>query len=163
LSDSEIQDFLREPRHGVLGTVNAFDKKPQLNTVWWLYEAGRIWLSFFPWSNKLHNIQQDPHVCLCIPTPYPQADKQVILYGVIDRINRQGEPGYDEALDYRMTQQYSATEEIAQAVHAADLKDGPWIQLSFAPDSIIGDDYDSIGPPSLTKGTDDERISDKNG
>ena len=143
LSYAEIEEFLREPRHGVIGTTNWVNQRPQLNTVWWLYEQGRIWFSFFPWANRIQNIHENPNVCLCIPTPYPQADKQVILYGKIDRISRQGEDDYDEALDYRMTQQFSASEEVAQAVHAADLKDGPWIQLSFAPDLIYADDYDN--------------------
>jgi len=148
MSREQVTEFLAEPRHGVLGTVSSWgDKQAQLNTVWWLYEDGRIWLSFYEWSNKLRNIEQDPRVCLCIPTPYPEADKQVILYGAVDRISKQGDPEYDEALDYRMTQQFSVSEEIARKVHAADLKDGPWVQLSFKPNRIIADDYDSSPRP----------------
>ncbi len=143
MNDQEINSFLYEPRHGVLGTTSWFDERPQLNTVWWIYEQGRIWFSFFHWSNKLKNIQTDPHVCLCIPTAFGDGDRQVIIYGEVDRIDKQGEPGYDATLDYRITQRFSISEEEALITHEMDLRDGPWMQVSFKPLRILGDNYDT--------------------
>jgi hypothetical protein len=137
----EIEQFLKEPRHGVIGTIDPKNARVQLNTVWWIHEEGRIWMTFYSWSNKLRNVKADPNVCLCIPGEFGD-DSQVILYGRVDIIRVEGQDDFDEALDYRMSQKYAVSEEEAQLHHAEDGKDGPWVQLSFVPTERIGDIYD---------------------
>ena len=139
---AEIEKFLQEPRYGVLGTFDYRNSRVQLNTVWWLHHGERIWMSFFPWSNKLRNIKNNAKVSLCISTHWGDGAKQVILYGEVDQIFAQGGPAYNEALDYELTQKYSSTEEDAKKTHIQDAKDGPWVQLSFMPTTVIGDIYD---------------------
>ena len=139
---TEIESYLHEARNAVVGTIKA-DGRPQLNTVWFLYEEGRIWFSFFNWSNKYVNLFHDGRVCLCIPSAYGDDSKQVIVYGTVkpEDMIKQGTLGYNDALDYRMTQQYHETEELARISDEGDAEDGPWMQISFVPDKIIGDDY----------------------
>jgi len=143
LTAEQIQTHLHVARHAVVGTITE-DGRAQLNTVWFLYEDGMVWLSWFNWSNKYANLLRDGRICLCIPTAYGDGDRQVIIYGNVNRdgMIEQGQPGYNEELDYRMTQQYSKTEELARTTHDGDAKDGPWVQISFMPDRIIGDNYD---------------------
>ena len=70
MSNSQIESFFQTPRFTVFGT-NSVDGPPQLTTVWFLYEAGAIYVGIERSSVKYRNLTRDPRVALCIDGEHP--------------------------------------------------------------------------------------------
>ena len=107
MSQSQIDEFLEEPRHAVVGTNRAIGP-PQLTPVWYLYENERIYLSMYVKSAKYRNLRRDPHIAICIAGSHPDA-RAVMIYGTIEVIPQGSDP-YDD-IHWRLMRRYYETDE----------------------------------------------------
>jgi PPOX class probable F420-dependent enzyme len=65
MNQGEINSFLQEPRHAIVGTVGR-DGAPQLSPVWYIYEDGRFYIGITSDTAKYRNLRRDPRISLCI-------------------------------------------------------------------------------------------------
>ncbi|MFZ1753544.1 MAG: pyridoxamine 5'-phosphate oxidase family protein [Caldilineaceae bacterium] len=65
MNPPEIDSFLAEPRHAIVGTV-ARDGAPQLSPVWYIYEDGRFYIGITSDTAKYRNLRRDQRISLCI-------------------------------------------------------------------------------------------------
>jgi len=78
---SEIDDFLRERRVGVLG-ANRVRGAPQVLPIWYLYDGEALWMESDKAAPKVLNMRRDPGVSFCVHDehwPY----KGVVIYGKV--------------------------------------------------------------------------------
>src|SRR3712207_1398355 len=78
-SDEQVQAFLEGRRHAIMAT-NRRGGAPQLTPVWYLYAAGRVYVSLNVETAKYKNLLRDPNTSLCVDAGYPDW-RCVILYG----------------------------------------------------------------------------------
>ena len=110
MSESQVESFFQTPRYGVFGT-NAADGPPQLTTVWYLYEAGVIYVGIERSSVKFRNLTRDPRVALCIDGEHPDG-KTAVVYGLA-KVLEEGAPE-SEGINWRLTRRYHDTDEEAR-------------------------------------------------
>ena len=109
MSDSQVESFFQTPRFAVFGT-NSVDGPPQLTTVWFLYEAGAIYVGIERRSVKYRNLTRDPRVALCIDGEHPDG-RTVVVYGLAE-VLESGTPESDR-ITWRLTRRYHDTDEDA--------------------------------------------------
>lgn len=136
MTPSEIEQFLLAPRHAVVGT-NPLDGAPQLSSVWYLYEGGRLFISLSTQTAKYRNLRRDPRISLCVDGCHPDA-RAVMIYGTAELIEW-GEP-LERDLWWRIIRRYYDTEEEARR-YAESVREVPSALAVVTIQKIIGQDY----------------------
>ena len=75
----EVEERLRAERTIWLATVDA-DGAPAVRPVWFLWEAGELFLYSKPTAAKVRHIEENPHVCLHLD-PNEWGENVVIVFG----------------------------------------------------------------------------------
>jgi PPOX class probable F420-dependent enzyme len=109
MTPAEIDTFLAETRHAVMGT-NRLDGSPQLSPVWYLYRSGKLYTSVFSSSAKCRNLKRDPRVTVCVDGDYPDA-RAVTIYGTVT-ITEERSSWRDE-IEQAISERYHETAEEA--------------------------------------------------
>ncbi len=136
MSDSQVGSFFETPRFAVFGT-NSVDGPPQLTTVWFLYEAGAIFVAIERRSVKYRNLTRDPRVALCIDGEHPDG-RTVVVYGLAE-LQELGTPESDR-IDWRLTRRYHDTDEEARR-YQESVSDMDAVLVKVTPRRIVGLDY----------------------
>lgn len=136
MTSTEIEQFLQAPRHAVAGT-NPIDGPPQLSPVWYLYEAGQIFISLGPGTAKYRNLQRDRRISLCVDGGHPDA-RAVVIYGTVEFL------AWDEPLErdmwWRIIRHYHDSEE-ASLRYADSVREVPSVLAVVTIEKIIGQDF----------------------
>ena len=136
MTSSEIDAFLKAPRHAIVGTTRA-DGSPQLSPVWYVYDGGRLYISVGAGTAKHHNLRRDPRVSVCIDGCHPDT-RAVMIYGTAQVVED------DESLigemRWRIIRQYYETEEEARR-YADEVRDFASVLLIITPHKIISQDF----------------------
>ena len=80
LTDPLVQELLQSRRVACLGTVNA-DDSLHLTSVWFLFEAGSLYVATSSRTHKARNLQARPRASLMIDSRDPNASYGVTLAG----------------------------------------------------------------------------------
>jgi PPOX class probable F420-dependent enzyme len=136
MSQAEIEQFLQEPRHAIAGT-NPVNGPPQLSPVWYLYEAGRLYISLLTRTAKYHNLQRDPRISLCIDGGHPDA-RAVMIYGQVELV-AWGEP-LEREMWWRIIRHYHDSEAAAHQ-YADSVREMPSALAVVTPEKIISQDF----------------------
>src|SRR5512139_1020505 len=102
MTDSEIEELLREPHMGVLATVDA-KRRPEGTPIWFDWDGRHVRVLVHHASRKARNIRQNPHVSLTIDTRQPPY-RGVVLRGTATL------SGPDPALRRRLAARYLGEE-----------------------------------------------------
>ena len=137
MSQSQIDEFLKEPRFAIVGT-NRVHGAPQLTPVWYLYEQGRFYLIMFAESVKVRNLRRDPHIGLCIAGESPDA-RAVMVYGTAELMPDDGEWASD--LCWRLVRRYFDLDEQAQRYMDSQDMEGEGVLAVVTPDKIVAQDF----------------------
>jgi PPOX class probable F420-dependent enzyme len=136
LTEQEIDEFLTQPRHAVIGT-NRRDGAPQLSPVWYLYREGKFYVSLYVHSAKFLNLNRDPRVTVCVDGAHPDA-RFVTVYGTAD-FTREASP-WREEIERAIALRYSKNPEDAeQYLSSADDPDSALMIIT--PSKVISLDY----------------------
>lgn len=136
MTPAEMEQFLSLPRHAIAGT-NTTEGPPQLSPVWYLYAAGRIFISLSTRTAKYRNLRRDPQISLCVDGCHPDA-RAVMIYGTVELI-AWGEP-LEREVWWRIIRHYHDTEAAAQR-YAESVRDVPSVLAVVTIQKIIGQDY----------------------
>ena len=136
MTSAEIEQFLQAPRHAIAGT-NPADGPPQLSPVWYLYEAGQVYISFAIDTAKFRNLKRDPRISLCVDGGHPDA-RAVMIYGKVEFL-AWGEP-LERDMWWRIIRHYHDSE--AAALRYADsVRDVPSVLAVVTIEKIISQDF----------------------
>lgn len=136
MNQAQIEAFLAAPRHALVAT-NRADGPPQLSPVWYIYEAGQMYISAGAGAVKVKNLRRDPRVTLCIDGGHPDA-RYVILQGTVT-ILEPGDPR-QEQMRWRIIQHYYEREEDARRYYES-MRTFPSVLIVLTPDKIISQDF----------------------
>ena len=136
MSESQVESFFQTPRFAVFGT-NSVDGPPQLTTVWFLYEAGALYVGIEKRSVKYRNLHRDPRVALCINGEHPDG-RTVVVYGLAE-VLESGTPESDR-IAWRLTRRYHGTDEEARR-YQESVSDLDSVLIKVTPQRIVGLDY----------------------
>jgi PPOX class probable F420-dependent enzyme len=136
MTPAQIETFLQTPRHAVIGT-NPIDGPPQLSPVWYVYEAGRLFISVGVGCAKHRNLQRDPRTSVCIDGCYLDF-RTVIVSGRAELV--EAENPLQEKMRWRIIRQYHKSEEEARQYLEAT-RDEESVLIVVTPDRIISQDF----------------------
>lgn len=136
MSDAQIAEFMAPPRHAIIAT-NRAGGPPQLSPVWYIYEAGRLYISAGLNTVKVRNLRQDPAVSVCVDGGHPDA-RYVICQGTI-QILEPGDP-LQEEMRWRIIRHYYEEEAEARRYYES-MRDSPSVLLVLKPDKISSQDF----------------------
>lgn len=132
----EVLAFLNEDRHAILAT-NRRDGGPQLSPVWYVVEAGKIYVSAVVTTAKIHNLRRDPGLTLCVDGG--RADtRYVVVYGTAALVEP-GEAG-QAAMRRRIIGKYHASDQAADTYYASASKN-PAALIVITPDKVIAGNF----------------------
>lgn len=136
MTQSEIDAFLTAPHNAVVGT-NRVDGPPQLTSVWYLYEQGRLYISTENGTAKYRNLRRDPRISVCVDGGVGDY-RTVVVYGTVDFMSAD-DPAHED-IRWRITQQYYDNEADARRFFAST-RSPRHVMLVVTPTKIIGEDY----------------------
>ena len=136
MSESQVESFFQTPRFAVFGT-NSVDGPPQLTTVWFLYEAGALYVGIEKRSVKYRNLHRDPRVALCMDGEHPDG-RTVVVYGLAE-VLESGTPESDR-IAWLLTRRYHDTDEEARR-YQESVSDLDSVLIKVTPQRIVGLDY----------------------
>ncbi|MDH3519325.1 MAG: pyridoxamine 5'-phosphate oxidase family protein [Myxococcales bacterium] len=136
MSAEQIESFLEAPRHAIVA-VEQIDGPPLLSPVWYLYEAGRLYISVFADTAKCRNLRRDPRIGICVDAGHPDA-RFVSIYGRAEL--REGESPELEAMSWRITRRYCGSDEETRR-YLDGLPKKPQAMIVVAPEKMFGLDY----------------------
>jgi PPOX class probable F420-dependent enzyme len=136
MSAEQIAEFLAPPRHAIIATNRAAGP-PQVTPVWYIYEAGRMYISAGVEAVKVRQLRRDPQVTICVDGGHPDA-RYVILQGEMTII----EPGdpQQEAMRWRIIRRYYEDEAAARRYYES-LRDSPSVLLVLTPSKVTSQDF----------------------
>ena len=136
MSPEEIDTFLAETRHAVMGT-NRIDGSPQLSPVWYLRREGKLYTSIYDKSAKCFNLKRDHRVTVCVDGVYPDA-RYVVFYGTAEIVAEQSEwrDEIESALAYRYHESSAEAEQYLRETS----KTGA-VLLLISPQKILSGNY----------------------
>ena len=137
MSPDQIDSFLAEPRHAVVGVVRS-DGAPQLSPVWILCDNGLVYFSIFVDSAKYRQLERDPRICICVDAGHPDA-RAVIIHGTAE-LARETSASYEE-LSWRIHRRYHESDDAARKYMEQTKAQGPGALVIVSPESIIGRNY----------------------
>jgi PPOX class probable F420-dependent enzyme len=136
MTQAQIEAFLAPPRHAIVAT-NRADGPPQLTPVWYIYEAGKMYISAGAGTVKVQNLRRDPHVTICVDGGHPDA-RYVIMQGVITILEPR-EP-LQEQMRWRIIRHYHESEEEARRYYES-MRDSSSVLLVLSPDKVSSQDF----------------------
>lgn len=136
MTTAQIEAFLAPPRHAIVAT-NRADGPPQVTPVWYLYEAGRIYISAGAGTVKVQNLRRDPQVTICVDGGHPDA-RYVILQGAAT-ILEPHDP-LQEQMRWRIIRHYHETEDEARRYYDS-MRDFVSVLIVLTPEKIISQDF----------------------
>ncbi len=136
MTQAQIEAFLALPRHAIVAT-NRADGPPQLTPVWYIYEAGKMYISAGAGTVKVQNLRRDPRLTICIDGGHPDA-RYVIMQGVITILEPR-EP-LQEQMRWRIIRHYHESEEEARRYYES-MRDSSSVLLVLSPDKVSSQDF----------------------
>ncbi len=136
MTPADIDSFLQAPRHAIVGT-NRADGPPQMSPVWYLYDNGRLFITVFSNSAKLHNLARDPRISVCVDGCYPDA-RSIIITGTADMIMH-GHP-LEKEMTWRIIRHYHQSEEEARR-YADSIRGQETVLIVVDPQRIISQEF----------------------
>lgn len=136
MTTAQIAEFMAPPRHAIIAT-NRTAGPPQLTPVWYIYEAGKLYISAGLHTAKVRNLRADPAVTICVDGGHPDA-RYVIFQGQITII----EPAdpQQEAMRWRIIRHYYTDEAEARRYYES-MRASPSVLLVLQPDKITSQDF----------------------
>jgi PPOX class probable F420-dependent enzyme len=119
-----------------MGT-NRVNGPPHLSSVWYLHEAGRIYVSIGAHSVKMKNLKQDPQVSICVDGCYPDY-RTVTIHGVAE-LHSENSP-FTLKMRLKIFRRYHETEEEARS-YFDSIKHLPSVLVVVTPQKTVGIDY----------------------
>jgi PPOX class probable F420-dependent enzyme len=138
MTRDEIEEFLRAPRHAIVGT-NRRDGPPQMTPVWYLFEEGRFYFSMYAKSAKYFNLRRDPRISLCITGDPPDA-RSVTAYGTAE-LHLFGSEDWIDEVNWRVLQNYCESDEEARELSEPEAGDMESALAVVTVDKMIAQDY----------------------
>ena len=136
MTQAEIEAFLAAPRHAIVGT-NRVQGPPQLSPVWYLYEAGQLYIGITAGTAKYQNLRRDPSISVCIDGCHPDG-RTVMIYGTAKLIEK-GDPLQKE-MRWRIIRHYHDDEESARR-YAESTLDLPSVLVVVSIEKLISQDF----------------------
>jgi len=128
----EIDSFLQEPRHAIVGTIGR-DGAPQLSPVWYIYEEGRFYIGITRDTAKYRNLHRDQRISLCIDGG--RADvRTVMVRGTAELYNK--EHPLQTTMRWRLISHYIADPTEARR-YAESSRDWDAVLVVVTPQKII--------------------------
>ena len=137
MNQTEIDSFLQEPRHAIVGTVGR-DGAPQLSPVWYIYEDGRFYIGITGDTAKYRNLRQDPRISLCIDGGREDV-RTVIVTGTVE-LYEKAHP-LQASMRWRLISHYIADVEEARR-YAASSQDWDAVLVVVTPRKMITQNFD---------------------
>ncbi len=132
MTPDEILAFLTGPYLGRLATVRP-DGRPHVVPVWYLFEAGLVYVSMSPRSVKASNLRRNPAVALVVDTvegDFALAYKGVLLEGRATFVE-EGQP-----VLRRIYRRYLGEAGLNHPMARWMLEEAPNVVICFRPDRI---------------------------
>ncbi|MCB0064279.1 MAG: PPOX class F420-dependent oxidoreductase [Caldilineaceae bacterium] len=136
MSAAQVAEFLAPPRHAIIAT-NRAGGPPQVTPVWYIYEAGRMYISAGANTVKVRNLRRDPQLTVCVDGGHPDA-RYVILQGTVT-IVAPGAPQQEE-MRRRIIYHYHEDAEAARRYYES-MRDSPSVLLILEPEKVISQDF----------------------
>ncbi len=136
MTAAQIEEFLRAPHNAVVGT-NRQDGPPQLSSVWYLFENGKLYISTETVTAKYRNLKRDPRIAVCVDGGVGDY-RTVVIYGTV-AFMWPDDPAHEE-VRLRLTQQYYDDDEEARRFFEST-RSPRHVMLVVTPAKIIGEDY----------------------
>ena len=136
MSQDEIELFLQEPRHAIVGTIPA-DGPPHLSPVWYLFENDRIYISVPTKTVKYRDLQRDPRISVCIDGCRP--DGRTVMFTGKAQLLPKGDP-FEAEMRWRIIRHYHETEAEARR-YAEQVRDVFSALIIVTPEKIISQDF----------------------
>jgi PPOX class probable F420-dependent enzyme len=127
-----IEDFVKQPRMGVLSTVSPTGK-PHSTVIWYIFEADAFWLNVSTDSQKVRNIRRNPEVSLTIDER-AWSYKEAVLYGPAE------ETELDEDQARRIAIRYLGLED-GEAMYRYMMENTQRVRLRLVPRRIYWQDF----------------------
>jgi len=137
MSPDQIESFLAEPRHAVVGVVRS-DGAPQLSPIWFLYEDGLVYFSIFVDSAKYRQLERDPRISICVDAGHPDA-RAVMIQGTAE-LAPDTSASYAD-LTWKINRRYHESDDAARRYLEQTNAQGPGALVIVSPERIIGRDY----------------------
>ena len=132
----QIDSFLREPRHAIVGTVGR-DGAPQLSPVWYIYEEGRFYIGITGDTAKYRNLRRDPRISLCIDGGREDV-RTVIVAGTVE-LYEKAHP-LQASMRWRLISHYIADGEEARR-YATSSQDWDAVLVVVTPQKMITQNF----------------------
>ncbi|MBX3051336.1 MAG: PPOX class F420-dependent oxidoreductase [Caldilineaceae bacterium] len=136
MNPPEIDSFLAEPRHAIVGTV-AGDGAPQLSPVWYIYEGGRFYIGITSDTAKYRNLRRDQRISLCIDGG--RADVRTVMVAGTAELYEKDHP-LQGAMRGRLISHYIADAEEARR-YAESSQDWDAVLVVVTPQKIITQNF----------------------
>ncbi len=137
MSPDQIDAFLAEPRHAVVGAVRS-DGAPQLSPVWILYDNELVYFSIFVDTAKYRQLERDSRISICVDAGHPDA-RAVMVQGTAELARETSAPYED--LSWRINRRYHESDEAARTYMEQTKAQGPGALVIVSPEKIIGRNY----------------------
>ena len=136
IEQSEIESFLQEPRHAIVGTIGR-DGAPHLSPVWYTYAEGRFYIGITRETAKYRNLRRDPRISLCIDGGREDV-RTVMVRGTAELYNK--EHPLQTTMRWRLISHYIADPEEARR-YAESSRDWDAVLVVVTPQRIITQNF----------------------
>ena len=123
MTTTEIDEFLVETRHAVMGTIRA-NGSPQISPVWYLYRDSKFYVGIYSNSAKCLNLSRDHRVSLCVDGVHPDA-RYVAVYGTAEIVSEQS--AWRDEIERVIAYRYHNTSEEAE----------DYLRVTSGPDAVL--------------------------
>ena len=136
MDQNEIDSFLQEPRHAIVGTVGR-DGAPQLSPVWYIYEDGLFYIGITGDTAKYRNLRRDPRISLCIDGG--REDVRTVMVTGTAELYEKAHP-LQTSMRWRLISHYIADGEEARR-YAESSQDWDAVLVVVTPQKIITQNF----------------------
>ncbi len=137
MTQAQIEGYLSDVRNATLATIKR-DGGPQLSSIWYLYEAGVIYIKFGVGSAKYHNIKRDQRVSMCVDGGSDDS-RTVTIYGDAKFMNDEDLKTKD--IKKRINLHYSGSEAEAESLLSDEDGELKEALIAIVPTKTIALDY----------------------
>ncbi|MBI3960789.1 MAG: PPOX class F420-dependent oxidoreductase [Chloroflexi bacterium] len=134
----EIDSFLQEARHAIVGTVDR-NGAPQLSPVWYIYEEGRFYIGITSDTAKYRNLRRDPRISLCIDGG--REDVRTVMIAGRAELYDKAHP-LQVTMRWRLISHYIADVEEARR-YAESSRDWDAVLVVVTPQKMITQNFDA--------------------